>query len=786
MTKHGFQVLRDLLPDREYPAHGEGTLRTGCRPGKLGLAFLTAFLLFPSVGLCEEAKDVPTAGEAEIAETSIGEGDQIDAWKEYTLEEIVVTATRTEKALSDVPAAVSVVTREGMENRNIQTIDSAVNLIPGVFDKRAKGLDTTAAVTLRGFPGQKRTLVLVDGQPQNDGYTGAVNWNGILPENVEKIEVARGPFSSLYGGNAMGGVVNILTRMPEKREVILKEGYGNDDYWTNYGSYGDRWFDRLSLFTSYGYQSSNGYPNNLLVKTPTTPGVGTPTTGGKPTTDPQGNPAFLLGDRGDNTWWRDSGTFKLACDINDRSRVNFSFMRNRWNYDYDDPHTYLTGPDGKPVWSGSVIVDGNRLNLSEGSFLESGGGATENKYHLGYETGLFGDAVLKLTCGLVDQESNWYVTPSSTANRFGGPGKLNETPSKAVYTDAQISFPIFEKHRLTFGAGFRYDEARIEEHDLINWRDEDSKAALTYESRGKDNIFSFYSQAEISLLRNVTAYLGIRGDLWQTYDGMVNLLGAVGVAEEFGSRDAFEVSPKASLVYKPFEATTLRASAGRAFRPPSVYELYRTWVFYGTTYAANPHLDPETSLSWDVGLEQRLGESAVFRVNYFNNHIYDIIYRQDVSPTLKQLINAGEAQTDGIEFEMEHRVNRRFKYFGSFTYTHSEMLDNPAKPSTVGKRLVGVPEWMYGLGGEITYGPASLTVTGRYVDKQYNNDENLDTAKNVYGVYDSFFLADVNLRYQVNRRATVNFAVNNLLDETYFTYYRSPGRTFFGGLTLKF
>jgi len=131
-------------------------------------------------------------------------------------------------------------------------------------------------VTLRGFPEQKRTLVLVDGQPQNNGYTGDVDWNGILPENVEKIEVARGPFSSLYGGNAMGGVVNILTRMPEKREIILKEGYGNDDYWTNYGSYGDRWFDRLSLFTSYGYQSSNGYPNNLLVKTPTAPGVGTP------------------------------------------------------------------------------------------------------------------------------------------------------------------------------------------------------------------------------------------------------------------------------------------------------------------------------------------------------------------------------------------------------------------------------------------------------------------------------------------------------------------------------
>ena len=110
----------------------------------------------------------------------------------------------------------------------------------------------------------------------NDAYTGVVNWNGMLPENIDRIEVARGPFSSLYGGNAMGGVVNILTKMPQQRAINLQGGSGSDGYMTVYGSYGDKVLNRLSVFASYGYQGSNGYPTNPVVRSPTTPGTGTP------------------------------------------------------------------------------------------------------------------------------------------------------------------------------------------------------------------------------------------------------------------------------------------------------------------------------------------------------------------------------------------------------------------------------------------------------------------------------------------------------------------------------
>jgi iron complex outermembrane receptor protein len=106
---------------------------------------------------------------------------------DHTFDEIVVTATRTAPPLSEVPASVSVVTKEDIEKRNTEEVDTVMDLLPGVFDKRSKGLDTTARVALRGIPDQKRSLVLLDGQPVNEGYTGNLNWTAMLPVNIEKV-----------------------------------------------------------------------------------------------------------------------------------------------------------------------------------------------------------------------------------------------------------------------------------------------------------------------------------------------------------------------------------------------------------------------------------------------------------------------------------------------------------------------------------------------------------------------------------------------------------------------
>lgn len=130
--------------------------------------------------------------------------------KKIDLKEIVVTATRTEKEASLAPASVSVVTQEDIQKTGAKTVDQALSSIPGAYAPRhTKGgmMDSLSngALTLRGVPRASSTLFMVDGIILNDAYSGSQRSSlAVAPESVDRIEVVRGPFSSLYGGNAVG------------------------------------------------------------------------------------------------------------------------------------------------------------------------------------------------------------------------------------------------------------------------------------------------------------------------------------------------------------------------------------------------------------------------------------------------------------------------------------------------------------------------------------------------------------------------------------------------------
>jgi len=148
-------------------------------------------------------------------------------------ESVLVTATRGTADRDTSPASSAIVTRDEIERRAITSVDQALTPVEGVYAYRVRGLaDNEAGVGMRGFSGrgggQSRVLVLVDGQPVNNGYTGAVNWTALTLGEVDRVEVVRGPFSSLYGGNAMGGVVNVLTRPIDGRSVELSTQLGTN------------------------------------------------------------------------------------------------------------------------------------------------------------------------------------------------------------------------------------------------------------------------------------------------------------------------------------------------------------------------------------------------------------------------------------------------------------------------------------------------------------------------------------------------------------------------------
>jgi iron complex outermembrane receptor protein len=149
--------------------------------------------------------------------------------KVVELEEVVVTATRTEKGLEDVPGSVSVVTKEDMEKRSVKSIDEALSTTTGIYQNSMGGgmVGHPPSISMRGISGGQRTLVMLDGLPLSNPMWGGASYYLISAEDAERIEVVKGPFSSLYGGYAMAGVVNVITKMPEKREFTLKTGYGS-------------------------------------------------------------------------------------------------------------------------------------------------------------------------------------------------------------------------------------------------------------------------------------------------------------------------------------------------------------------------------------------------------------------------------------------------------------------------------------------------------------------------------------------------------------------------------
>lgn len=184
-------------------------------------------LLLASSALCCSL----TAGSAFAADGDADTGTQDG-------DAIVVTATGFEQQIAQAPASISVISREELENRPYVSLEDAVRNIEGVS---VNGENNAKDIVIRGMPGEY-TLLMVDGRRQTTRETMNRGTGGVQPHlipplpAIERIEVIRGPMSSLYGSDAMGGVVNVITRkVPERLSgTVSVGGIAHED--TNYGN----------------------------------------------------------------------------------------------------------------------------------------------------------------------------------------------------------------------------------------------------------------------------------------------------------------------------------------------------------------------------------------------------------------------------------------------------------------------------------------------------------------------------------------------------------------------
>jgi len=124
---------------------------------------------------------------------------------------ILVSATRIEATLATSPDAITVVTREEIEQLQLSTVAEVLESVPGVTVMRNGQPGGQTSVFMRGAK-REHTLVLIDGVRVNNAFNGGFNFVDLAVDNVERIEVVRGPQSSRYGSEALGGVINIVTK----------------------------------------------------------------------------------------------------------------------------------------------------------------------------------------------------------------------------------------------------------------------------------------------------------------------------------------------------------------------------------------------------------------------------------------------------------------------------------------------------------------------------------------------------------------------------------------------
>ncbi len=126
-------------------------------------------------------------------------------------EDVVVTATSVPENEKDVGSAITVITREELEMNEIVVVSDALRSVPGLDLTQSGTPGSVTSLFTRGT-NSTQTLVLIDGVRMNSPYFSGYNWSGLTTENIDRIEIARGPYSALYGSDAIGGVVQIFTR----------------------------------------------------------------------------------------------------------------------------------------------------------------------------------------------------------------------------------------------------------------------------------------------------------------------------------------------------------------------------------------------------------------------------------------------------------------------------------------------------------------------------------------------------------------------------------------------
>ena len=743
--------------------------------------------------------------------TTYSFADDKDSGERYLLKPITVIATRTPKTSLDSPASVSIITEDEIGAFISEHPFKPLARTEGVWPRQYRGLaDYWARPVFRGH----RALVMVDGLNWYDyGYyydTGAIPM-----ADIERIDVARGPFSALYGTLAQTAVINYITKVPEDLEIKASLSYGDwnsrfysvriadrpfrnnkEDAkfrWAN-NNLGDRFFYSFSFKsrTSDGYTTTPSYKSLTAPLTdPLDPDIPVATGWGKDVDPQSGKSRFKIGNQGDN-WYEDYCLFlKTGYDFSPDTRLWYSLNISEFEYGWEDGKSYLQDSFGKTLHEGDVYIQdaGNTYQYSLNPFLfTSDDKKKESIAHtLNFNHSVPGVVNIVAVLGFNDKESSTHYASKS---------RYKTEDNYLAQADLAATFHFLDdKCLITAGVQGVQEKADVKDKNLSDCYDENSASSTREETTGRNRTMGTFIQMEYSPVDYLTAYFGGRYDHWWGDNAKYSNINGENIKHP--DVDDGKFSPKLSLVYRIMENGSIRASYGEAFTAPSLY--YRTASYYwesgGTISMAkpNPNLDPTTNKTWEIGTEWELWEKRIkLKATYFENDFEDLIVNKKTTYTLadgtdiieKKRINAEEAEVNGIETAVEAFLPFNMRAGVFYTHNWSKYTKTEAS-SKKGWQVDETPEniWnlWFGYFGECV----DASISYRYCDNRFDDEKN-SYADDTYKGDDDYNIVDAKVTFRPAERVAFSVGVENLFNEKYYEYYRAPGRFWLYNMTVSF
>lgn len=629
-------------------------------------------------------------------------------------EQLTVSAARTEVRLSETPGSTILLTNTDVSATPALRVDDVLRQVPGFSLYRRSDSRTANAsnqgVSLRGLGGTaaSRALILEDWFPLVDAFGGWVYWDRVPRSSIASVEVFRGGASNLYGSDALGGVVQFLTRQPVRPAFSLETSYGNErtpdlSFWT--GKRAGKWDVSLAseMFRTDGY---------IIVPTWQRGTVDTPANSEDATVD-----------------------LTVGHQVGEKGRA---FGRGSFYTEFRN--------NGTPIQTNDTRMGEGAIGLDQ----QFGGS----------------DSVTVRAYGQVQAYDQRFS--SVAANRD------SESLTDIQYVPEQVGGGaaqwnhIFGNHQ-TLIAGMDLME-------VMGASDEQLFTTGTHTrnnaSGGRQRILGGFGE-DLVRFNNWTIILSGRFDDWNNFNASSICTPVLGACTSpsilYPSRSDLAFSPRLSVLRSLSSNVSVTASMYRAFRAPTLNELYRSFRLANVLTLNNPYLDAERLTGAEAGinvttLERKLDLRGTFFWSDIVDPVQNVTIDATSNPVLRQKENLGRIRSRGVELDGVVRVSRAIQISAGYEFTAADVVNYTVRPgqiSLLGKQVAQVPRNVFTW--EARYWNPSrimLSVQGRFVGNQFDDDLNQYPLGRYYTM-------DLQIARNLTRNLEIFAAAENITDERY-------------------